>query len=197
LSRKLTLDDIADLRAYEQERPAHLERIIALKSNRRMMVGPFVTFVFENRDTMRFQIQEMARAEKMIRIEQIEEELAAYNPLIPDPGELSTTMLIELRTEEELREWLPKLVGIERKIVIRIGSEKVAAAVDPSHAEQLTREDVTSAVHYVRFKLTETQIEAFARESVALAIEHPSYRYETPFSEETKASLLEDLRSDA
>jgi hypothetical protein len=197
VSRKLTLNDISDLRAYENERPDYLARIIDLKKRRRVSVGPFVTFIFENRETMRFQIQEMARAEKMIRDEQIREELDIYNPLIPDPGELSATMMIELRSNEELREWLPKLVGIERSVSLQIGDDRVTAVVDKAHADQLTREDVTSSVHYVRFRLSDLQIEAFARETVTLAIDHPSYVYETPLAEETKASLLEDLRPDA
>ncbi len=114
MADKLSLDDIADLRAYERERDAFRAHVIQLKKQRRVHVGPVVTFVFENRDTIRFQIQEMARVEKIISDEGIEAELRAYNPLIPEPGHLSTTMFIELTSEEQLRDWLPKLVGIER-----------------------------------------------------------------------------------
>ncbi len=122
MSRKLTLDDISDLRAYEREREAFRAHVIALKKRRRVSVGPFVTVVFENRDTIRFQIQEMARVEKLISDEAIEGELRAYNPLIPEPGELACTLFIELTSEVALREWLPRLVGIERSVELRIGT---------------------------------------------------------------------------
>src|SRR6056297_357192 len=110
---KLTLDDISDLRAYEREREDFRAEIIALKKKRRIGVGPFVTFLFENRDTIRFQIQEMARAEKIISDEGIETELRIYNPLIPEPGHLAATMFIELTNDSDMRKWFPELVGIE------------------------------------------------------------------------------------
>src|SRR3954462_6871240 len=122
MSRALTLDDIADLRAYEREREAFREHVIALKKRRRVGVGPYVTLVFENRDTIRFQIQEMARVEKLITDEAIQGELDAYNPLIPDAGQLCATVFLELTSDEELRRWLPQLVGIERSIALRVGS---------------------------------------------------------------------------
>src|SRR3954452_25145635 len=128
---KLTVDDIADLRAYERERAEFRAHVIEIKKLRRVSVGPFVTFVFENRETIRFQIQEMARVEKIISDEGIEAELRAYNPLIPEPGHLSTTMFIELTTEAQLREWLPKLVGIERLVEIRVGPDAEAIVCTP------------------------------------------------------------------
>ena len=98
MSRRLTLDDIADLRAYERERAEFSQHVIALKKRRRIHVGPHVTLLFENRDTIRFQIQEMARVEKILSDEGIEAELRAYNPLIPEPGTLSATLFVELTT---------------------------------------------------------------------------------------------------
>src|SRR5262249_18356151 len=111
---KLTVDDIRDLRACERGRGGVRRRVVALKKSRRIALGDLVTIVFENTDTMRFQIQEMARAEKMLRDEQIEHEVATYNELIPDAGELSATLFIEITDPERLREWLPKLPGIQR-----------------------------------------------------------------------------------
>src|SRR5262249_43041342 len=111
-TRKLELSDIKDMRAYEHEREDFRRHVIELKKRRRIPLGTIMTIVFENRDTMRFQVQEMARAERMLRDEQIAHELETYNALIPDPGELSATLLIELQSDEQLREWLPKLVGI-------------------------------------------------------------------------------------
>ena len=150
--------------------------------------------VFENRDTMRFQIQEMARAERMLSDEKIQAELDVYNPLIPEPGQLSATLFVELTSKEELMEWLPKLVGIERSVLLRLGGDVVHAIPEAEHAAQLTREDVTASVHYIRFELTPEQIDAFAAGPVALAVDHPEYHAETVLSDDTRASLLEDLR---
>jgi hypothetical protein len=194
---KLTLDDIADLRAYERERDEFRRHIIELKKYRRVPVGPIVTLVFENRDTIRFQIQEMARAEKMLTDEDIETELAIYNPLIPSAGELSATLFIELTSKEDLMAWLPKLVGIETSVELRLGGadgEVVKNDVDPDHEKQLTREEITASVHYVRWTLTPEQVERFAAGPVTLAVNHASYSESVELSEETRASLLEDLR---
>lgn len=194
--RKLALDDIKDIRAYERERQQFRQHIIELKRRRRVGVGPYVTFVFENADTVRFQIQEMARVERLYADEQIETELRIYNPLIPDPGHLCATMFIELTSDALLREWLPKLVNIERSVRLRLGDgTEVALRLDADHESQLTRDDTTSAVHYVHVSLTPGQVEAFARGGVVLAIEHPNYQHETPLPDETVAELLTDLRA--
>ncbi len=194
---KLRLEDISDLRAYEREREAFRQRIIDLKRVRRIPVGPHLSVVFENADTIRFQIQEMARVERILSDDAIQAELDAYNPLIPDRGELCATLFIELTSKEELMGWLPKLVGIERSVVLRLGDGTEArAAPERSHEAQLTREEVTAAVHYVHFRLDEAQVKAFEAGPVTLATDHPSYRQETPLSDATRASLLADLRGD-
>jgi len=196
MTRQLTLDDIADARAYEREREAFREHVIALKKRRRVSVGPFVTFVFENRTTVLFQIEEMARAERILTDEGIQTELDIYNPLIPEPGFLSATMFIELTSKAELETWLPKLVGIERAVELRIGDSVTVRAIPESgHASQLTREEITASVHYVQFALTPEQIAAFADASrVQLAVDHPDYQEVTDLSEETRAEVLLDLR---
>jgi hypothetical protein len=195
---KLTLDDIADLRAYERERDEFRRHVIALKKQRRVAVGPFVSIVFENRDTVRFQIQEMARAEKILRDDAIQTELDIYNPLIPDSGSLAATMFIELTSKDELIEWLPKLVGIEGAVELRIGegegARRVRARVDPDHERQLTRETITASVHYVHFDLRDDEVARFGAGSVVLAIAHPNYAYATELPASTKESLLRDLR---
>jgi len=198
VSTKLELADIVDLRAYERERPELQRQVFALKRKRRVAVGPIVTLLFENRETIRFQIQEMARAEKMLRDEQILDELEAYNPLIPEAGELSATLFVELTSKAELEEWLPKLVGIERSVELRVGDGDVVRA-DPeaSHDAQLTREDMTASVHYIRFQLSPQQIEAFARGPVRLAVNHPAYQHEIELGEETRRELLADLTGEA
>ena len=198
---QLTLDDIADLRAYERERDEFRARIIAMKKIRRVAMGPLVSLVFENRDTIRFQIQEMARGERMLSDEQIQAELDVYNALIPTGGELIATLFIELTSKAQMEEWLPKLVGIERSAEIRIGGkgtdglEVVRCTPDPGHAAQLTRDEITASVHYVRFALARDQVERFAASPVVvLAVDHPAYRGETDLAEAARTSLLADLR---
>ena len=111
--RKLTVDDIADHRAYEKERDEFRAHIIGMKRRRRIPVGDLVTIVFENTDTMRWQVQEMARAERMLTDDAIADQVTTYNELIPNAGELSGTLFIELTDDAKLREWLPKLVNIQ------------------------------------------------------------------------------------
>ena len=191
---KLVLDDIADLRAYEREREEFRDHVIALKKKRRIGVGPVVTLVFENRDTIRFQIQEMARAERMLTDEAIQTEIDIYNPLIPEPGQLCATMFIELTSKDELMTWLPKLVGIERAVELRLGDGTVVPCIpEAAHEAQLTREEITASVHYVTFELTREQVAAFAAGPVTLAVAHPSYDEATTLSEATVAELLTDL----
>jgi hypothetical protein len=198
VSQKLTLDDIADFRAYERERDEFRQKVIELKRKRRIGVGPFITLVFENRDTIRFQIQEMARVERLYSDEQIETELRVYNPLVPEPGHLAATMFIELTSDAQLREWLPKLARVERSVSLRLGEGAGAAVVpltlDAEHEAQLTREDTTSAVHYLHASFTAEQVEQFATEPVALVVDHPEYRHETALGTDTVAELLTDLR---
>jgi len=198
--RPLTIEDIADQRAYERERGSFRAQVIELKRLRRIPIGPIVTVVFENRTTMRFQVQEMARAERLVTEEQILHELEVYNPLIPALGELSMTLFIELTSDAELREWLPKLVGIERDLILVIGesdrSETVRAEVDPVHEAQLTRDTTTASVHYVRLRLSADQRRRFLEERVQIAIEHPNYRYHADLPVKTKTSLAEDWKDE-
>jgi hypothetical protein len=201
--RRLTLDDIEDLRAYERGRAEYRRRVIELKRRRRVAIGPLVSVVFENRETVRSQVQEMARAERMATDEQIQHELDAYNPLIPSPGELSATLFIELTGDAALHDWLPKLVGIERAVELRLGDgaapgghpDVVRCIPEEAHEEALTRPDVTSSVHYVRFRLTPAQTDRFVSGPVTLAVDLPTYREVAPLTDEVRAELLCDLRA--
>jgi hypothetical protein len=194
---KLTLEDIADLRAYERERDQFRDRIIQLKKIRRVPLGPVVTLLFENADTIRFQVQEMARAERILTDEGILAELAVYNPLIPSPGELGATLFIELTSREEMEHWLPRLVGIEKAVLLRLGPPgsqlEVRCRPNEEHESHLTRQEVTASVHYIHFDLDPDQIRAFEDGPVRLAIDHPGYREETELTEAARRSLLEDL----
>jgi len=196
MSGPLTLADIADLRAYERDRDRFRREVIELKRVRRVGIGPIVSVVLESRTTILFQIQEMVRAERIIEDARIQDELDVYNPLIPEPGRLSMTLFLELTSEELLREWLPRLVGIERAVVLTIGEgDRLVALrddVDEAHASQLTRQEITSSVHYVHITVPEADRARFGTERVVLRIDHPDYTHETELSPATKASILTD-----
>ncbi|MBP7929380.1 MAG: DUF3501 family protein [Acidimicrobiia bacterium] len=197
MTRHLSLDDISDHRQYERERADFRAHVIALKADRRIDVGPYVSLVFENRDTIRFQIQEMARAERILTDEGIEHELAVYNPLIPQPGHLSATLFIQLTDKDALMEWLPKLVGIETSVGFRFGDRVVKCNVDPEHASQLTRDDVTASVHYIGFTFTEADVADFSSRPVVLFTDHPEYAHAVELSRRSVEALVEDLVPDS
>jgi uncharacterized protein DUF3501 len=193
-SAGLTLADVLELRAYERVRDDYRARIIARKRDRRVALGPIMTLVFESVDTVRFQVQEMARAEKIISDEAIQIELDIYNRLLPAKGELSATVFIELTSDEALREWLPRLVGIERGLGISFDGQVVGSVPEAEHAAALTREAITPAVHYVRFPFTEAQVTGFAEAGdVALVATHPAYEVRTELSPGVRRELLGDL----
>ncbi len=176
-ARKLRLEDISDLREYERVRDDSIAAIIELKKKRRPQVGPFVSVLFDNRETVLSQIHEMARAERILTDEGLQMQLDTYNPLIPEPGTLSATLLLELTDEWDLREWLPRLVGIERHVVIDSAGETIRCVVEEEHESQLTREDVTAAVHFIRFELSDEQVDSFGTGPVVLRIDHPEYAH--------------------
>lgn len=196
MTARLALSDITDLRAYERDRDAFRREVIDLKRIRRVPIGPLVSVVAENWTTLRFQVQEMVRAERILEDDRVQAELDVYNPLLPGPGELSLTLFLELTSEDLLRAWLPKLVGIERAVVLAIGEGggrvEVRDEVDPDHAALLTRDKVTASVHYVRIRLAVSDRARFLAERVTLGIDHPEYHYETELSTATKASVVGD-----
>jgi hypothetical protein len=190
--RKLTNADIKDLREYERERDAFRAEIIAMKKQRRIPIGDLMTIVFENASTMRFQIQEMARAERMLRDEQIAHEIETYNELIPNEGELVGTLFIEITDVDALREWLPRLTRIQQHIAIEVGGELVTA--EEVDVERLTREDViTSTVHYLRFRFTDAQRRAFLDGPVAILARHENYQARTDLDDEQREELVGDF----
>jgi hypothetical protein len=196
--RKLTVDDIVDMRAYERERDDFRRHIIDLKRTRRVAVGPLMSIVFENTDTVRWQVQEMARAERMLRDEQIAHEVDTYNQLIPGPGELSGTLMLELTSDADLREWLPKLVGVEHHIVFTFADGSTARGKPSDEDEQrLTREDTTAAVHFLKFELTPSQIAAFADGPVRLGSDHAAYAHDAELAADQRSAIAADLDDDA
>lgn len=193
MMQKLSLNDIKDHREYEREREAFRADVIAMKKRRRVPVGEFITFVFENTTTMRFQIQEMARVERMLTDEQIAHEIETYNELIPDAGELSATMFLELTTEEQLREWLPKLRGVHETVSIWLPNGERIVGVEQD-AERLTREEeITTTVHYMKFRFTPEQAALVGDAGTRLVIDHPEYQAIAELSADQRSELAADL----
>jgi hypothetical protein len=195
--RTIERAEILDLVAYERVREAMRARIIELKKSRRVSVGDRLTFLFENRDTVLFQIQEMIRTERMVEEGTIQDELDAYNALIPAAGELSATLFIEIPElvhlgQEEVRRMVNRFQGLDRQGV----SLQVGEITLPAHFEQgHSKEEKMAAVHYLRFLVPAKAASALADESerVLLAVDHPHYQAERELPGETRAELLKDL----
>ena len=197
MTEVLTLADVLDRRAYERVRDDYRAAVITRKKRRRVGLGPIMTLVFECVDTVRFQVQEMARVEKILTDEAIQTELDIYNRLLPAVGELSVTLFIELTSDGAMRDWLPRLVGIEGALGIEVGGpEPIARSVpEAEHAAALVRETITPAVHYLRFGFTPAQVEDFASAAeVALVADHPEYQARTVLAADVREELLGDLR---
>ena len=192
--KKVTLDEIMGLERYEQVRDELRRRIIELKKSRRVSVGDHVTLVFENYDTMFFQIHEMLRAERIVDLDRIREEMDVYNALIPEPGELSATLLIEITESDRIREELVSLIGIDEAVRMEIGEPgrgfKVPAQFEPGRS----KEDKLSAVQYVRFAFDADARAAFVggTQPVRLIIDHPHYRHSAAIEGAVRASLARD-----
>jgi len=191
--KKVELDEILGLERYEQARPEFRRRIIDLKKHRRVAVGDRITFVFENHDTMLFQIQEMVRAERIVDIDRIRDELDVYNALIPNPGELSATMLIEITEGADIRAQLVRLIGVDKAVRLEIGDRAIPAEFEGGRS----KEDKLSAVQYVRFLLDDAARAAFVSgtQPIRLIIDHLNYRHATTIEGAVRASLGRDLES--
>jgi len=189
----LQLKDIKPLSDYEPVRKEFRERIIALKKLRRVPLGDRITLVFENRDTLLFQIQEMMRVEHIYDPKKIQDELDTYNPLIAGPGELSATLFIEITDSERIKEILDGLHGIDdgRSIFLELGPERVYGRFEEGHSKA----DKLSAVHYVRFRFTPEQEAAFRNEATpaALVADHPNYRARALLNTGIRREFLRDL----
>ena len=191
---KLTVDELFSLERYARERPAFRTRVLEHKRDRQLAVGPHVTWLFEDRLTMQYQVQEMLRAERIFEPEGIAEELESYNPMIPDGSNWKVTLLIEYPNEAERRERLTQLKGIEDRCWVQVaGQERVFAIAD----EDLEREndEKTSAVHFLRFELTPAMIAGLrGGAELSVGVDHPAYQQTIqPVRAPVRASLLADL----
>ncbi len=191
--RKIERADVRDIIEYEKARDGFRRRIIDLKKRRRVGVGRNLTFVFENRDTMIFQIQEMMRAERIVHEDRIADEIEVYNTLIPDANELSATLLIEITDQRRIKPVLDRLMGLDEpeRVWLQFGGERVHAAFE----EGRSNEEKISAVHFVRFPFTEQQARRFrsGEDAAYLCVDHPNYKRRAKIAPEVRASLEEDL----
>ncbi|MGH7266496.1 MAG: DUF3501 family protein [Candidatus Rokuibacteriota bacterium] len=190
--RKIQLDDVKNLYEYEKVRDAARREVIAEKARRRVRVGDRLSLLFENRRTVLFQIQEMVRAERIVADDRIQDEIDVYNELIPGAGELSATLMIEIEEKDRIKPELDRFIGIDAgdRLWLQIGREHtVGGRFETGHS----KEDKIAAVHFVRFALSPAARWAFARETVAVVVEHPGYRARAELSEELRRALLEDL----
>ena len=187
--RRVTLEDIVGLSRYEETRDEFRRHIIDLKKRRRLAVGDEITFVFENFDTVRFQIQEMLRAERIVDLDKVREEIEVYNELLPGPGELSATMLIEIDDLTRVREELPKFYGIDQCVRMEIDGRAVATVFEGGRA----REDKMSAVQYVRFPLGELASRFAPGAPASIVIDHRHYKAKADIPPEVQSSLADDL----
>jgi uncharacterized protein DUF3501 len=194
---KVTLDEVMGLERYEQVRDAFRRRIIEMKKSRRVSVGDRVTFVFENHETMLFQIQEMVRAERIVDLDRIRDEIDVFNALIPKPSELSATMLIEITEEGRIREQLVSLIGIDEAVRMEIGNSGRGIAVPALFEPGRSKEDKLSAVQYVRFVFGAGARAAFVDRTrpVRIIIDHPNYRQSAAVDGAVRASLAGDLET--
>jgi hypothetical protein len=189
--RKITPDDILSTGEYDQQRKSLKANLIPMKKLRRIEVGPFATFYFENYATMWLQVQEMLRIEKGGE-EQIPGELAAYNPLIPQGEELIATMMLEIEDEKRRNAVLLTLGGIEEAVFMEIGGD-VVRATPTEYDDRTTADGKTSSVHWLRFKLTQEQIGRFDSERVVLGVSHPNYGHMAVLTAESRAALAKDF----
>jgi len=189
---KLTRVDLYGLERYHEIRAEFRARVLAHKRLRQVPLGPNATLYFEDRLTIQYQIQEMLRIERIFEAEAIDEELAAYNPLIPDGANLKATFMLEYEDPDERRHMLGRLRGIEDRVWLEVGGERVHAVAD----EDLDRatDDKTSAVHFLRFELPGRMRAALAEgAAMRFGIEHDAYHQDCTLSEASRAALIADL----
>jgi uncharacterized protein DUF3501 len=190
----ITRDTLLSLEEYARQRPQWRQKVMEHKKRRTVHLGEHVTLQFEDELTIRYQVQEMLRIERIFEEEGIQGELQAYNPLVPDGGNWKATMLIEYPEETERRAMLAQLKGVERKAWVQVGSgERVYAIAD----EDLEREndEKTSSVHFLRFELALPMREALrAGSGLSIGVDHPRYSASAQVAPEVRAALVADLK---
>lgn len=191
---QLSRSDLMSLEDYAAQRDEMRRQVMEAKKARRIEVGPHVMMHFENRLIMQYQIQEMLRAEKIFEADGIEEELEAYNPLIPDGSNWKATMMIEFPDPDIRAVELSKLIGIEEKTWVQVGDHEKVFAISNEDLVERTTEEKTSSVHFMRFELTDEMVaSAKTGADIKVGIEHENYQHTVNLAQDSKASLLADL----
>jgi Protein of unknown function (DUF3501) len=194
VTRAIRLGDVVNFFEYEKVREERRRRVIELKRKRRVEVGPYLSFVFENRETLLFQIQEMCRAERIIDDARVQEEIGVYSALLPRPGELSATLFIEISDKDQIKPVLDRFMGIDtgRHVWMEIaGGPRVPGVFEAGHSDE--EKGKLAAVHFVRFAFSAEAVSAFATSAVDLVTDHSAARARARLSDGTKAELLTDL----
>ena len=191
--KKLTVHDLYSLEEYHNLRADFRKRVLEHKKRRQIQVGPITTLYFEDRLTVQYQIQEMLRIERIYEKEGIEDELAAYNPLIPDGTNLKATFMIEVPDAAERGRQLMRLTGIEDRLYARVDSLEPVYSIADDDLER-TNEEKTAAVHFVRFELgAALAIPIKNGAPLTFGVDHPQYRHETTLTDTQLHALIPDL----
>ena len=193
MKRRIARADIIDIAEYGKNRREYRKRVTEIKRNRRVEVGPFATFYFENFDTMWHQVHEMLHIERGGEA-QIADELDAYNPLIPQGSELVATVMFEIDDPKRRDNVLMQLGGIESRMYISVGGERIFGEADPTR-ENTSPEGKASAVQFVRFKFSPEQVARFRAPAtqVLVGIDHPRYGHIAVMPEAVRAALADDF----
>ena len=190
--KKIEISDIMSIEEYERVRPDFRERLFAIKAARRVSVGPYFTFLFENRDTMHYQIQEMIRVENIKNAEGVAHEVKTYNNLLPDQFEFTATLLIEISDENARNFKLKELLGVQDHVFLVLED---GARIPATFDEEQYNEVKVSSVQYIRFSLGPENAESFLKsEKAELEVTHPAYGYRQTLSRDQHQALVEDLR---
>jgi hypothetical protein len=192
--RKLTREDLYSLEQYADMRPEFRQKVMEHKKDRRLMLGTNATLYFEDRVTMQYQVQEMLRIERIFEADGINEELDAYNPLIPDGNNWKATFMIEFPDVDERQQMLAQLVGIEDRVYMQVADFDRVYPIADEDLERDT-EEKTSAVHFLRFELPAEQVAALQEGAALIAgIDHTNYQVEiSPVPANIRDSLVNDL----
>lgn len=192
--KPITAGDVIPYDEYERQRDVFRSKIIALKQRRRISIGPLITVVFENRETLRFQIQEMIHTERIVDPRKVQDELDVYNALLPNLDELSATLLIEITDEAKIKEKLDQFMGLDHgdKMAILAGGEEAFGEFEGGRSH----ETKISAVHFVRFRPSAKMKTIFAdlTHPVTIRVSHGGYREEVPVSGSMREEWLADLK---
>ena len=199
-NEKIELTDVLNFFEYEKVRAEMRGRVIDLKRVRRVPVGEHLSFVFENRDTVLFQVQEMCRVERITDDARVQDEIDVYNALLPGPGELSATLFIEITDKAQIQAVLDRFIGIDAggidvgpTVWIQVGRDfALPGEFEAGHSDE--EKGKLSAVHFFRFAFPPDAVRAFASSPVHLVVDHAAVRARVELPAETKAQLLQDLR---